>query len=206
MTVSEAIVQCNSTGYAGWQLVEYAQKLVAGRMQYSFFNSFDMPEKAFEKGMGYCWQQAGALNLIMKGLGVDSRLVHAARNRFPDIVREGVTIRIGVSGHVWCRVRVGGEEKDVCPGSIENSPGRLHFETLSKVKEFKGPIWILSYLGCAAINRKRGKKFLDQKAKLECLHNPEKCPCKKKNCPRYRKCEECKARHYEKGGKPYCER
>jgi hypothetical protein len=47
---------------------------------------------------------------------------------------------------------------------------------------------------------------LEQKAKLESLHNPEKCPCRKKDCPRYRKCEECKANHYAKGGLPFCER
>lgn len=36
--------------------------------------------------------------------------------------------------------------------------------------------------------------------------NPETCPCKKKNCPRYKKCDECKQYHYERGGLPYCER
>lgn len=206
MTITEAIGQCKSTGFSGWELVEHAQKLVAGQMTYSYFNSFDMPETAFEKGMGYCWQQAGALNAILAGLGIESRLVHALRNRFPDVVRDGVTIHIGVSGHVWCRVRVGQEEKAVCPGSTTNHPGVFHFETLSKVKEFRGPIWILSYLGSAAINHRRGRRFMDQKAKLEALHNPEKCPCRKKSCPRYKNCEECKANHYGKGGKPACER
>jgi hypothetical protein len=206
MTISDAIAQCKSTCLTGWELVEYAQKLVAGNMKYAYFNSFDMPEKAFEKGMGYCWQQAGALNSIILGLGLRSRLVYATRCRFPDVVRDGVTVHIGVSGHVWCRVEISGEEKDACPGRETNSPGKLHFEPLSKVKDFRGPIRIFNYLGSAAINRKRGKKFLEQKAKLEALHNPEKCPCKKKKCERYKKCEECMAYHYAKGGKPYCER
>ncbi len=36
--------------------------------------------------------------------------------------------------------------------------------------------------------------------------NPETCPCKKKKCERYKKCDECKAHHVAKGGLPYCER
>lgn len=206
MTISGAIQQCQSTNLAGWALVEYAQKLVANNMQYSYFNSFNMPDKAFRKGMGYCWQQAGALNMILKGLGFNSRLVHAVRNRFPDVVREGVTIRIGVSGHVWCRVCMDGEEKDACPGRAANRPGEIHFEPLSRVKDFRGPICIFSYLGSAAINYQRGKKFMEQKTKLEALHNPEKCPCKKKDCPRNKNCEQCQANHHSNGGLTTCER
>ncbi len=36
--------------------------------------------------------------------------------------------------------------------------------------------------------------------------NPETCPCKKKSCPRYKKCDECKAYHGATGTLPYCER
>lgn len=206
MTIQQAIEQCRTSGLTGWDLVEYAQKLVAGNMKYSYFNSFDMPETAFEKGMGYCWQQAGALNRILKGLGFASRLVYATSCRFPDTVREGVTVHIGVSGHVWCRVNLGGGEKDCCPGRPENRPGRLHFEPLTAVREYKGLIKPFSYFGSAAINRKRGKKFLEEKAKLERLHNPEKCPCKKKKCERYKNCEPCIANHRDKGTRPACER
>lgn len=206
MTIAEAIGECRSTGFAGWLLVEYAQKFVNAHMQYSWFNSFDMPGKAFERGMGYCWQQAGALNMILRGLGFDSRLVHAFRNRFPDTEREGVLIHIGVSGHVWCRVKVGGEERDVCPGSPANKPGVIHFEPLSKVKDYKGLVTVFGYLGSAALNRKRGKRFLEQKTKQESIRNPEKCPCKKTKCENYKKCEPCVAKHYAKGSKPACER
>ena len=166
MKIDDAVRACRETGLSGWELVAFAQRLVSSRMSYSYFNSYDMPEVAFEKGMGYCWQQAGALNKILQKLGVDSRLVHAFRNRFPDVVRDGVTIHIGVSGHVWCRVRVGGEEKDVCPGKAENTPGKLHFAPLGKVYNFRGPIVLLSYLGSAGVNRKRGKRFLAAKAEL----------------------------------------
>ncbi len=206
MTITEAIAQCKATGLAGWPLVEYAQRLVAGAMEYSWFNSFDMPDKAFEKGQGYCWQQAGALNLILKGLGLDSRLVHAIRNSFPETIRDGVTLPAMVSGHVWCRVQVDGQEKNVCPGRESNRPSVMHFKPLSKVKSFKGPIVVFSYLGSAAINQHRGKKFMELKKKQIALHNPELCPCKKANCPRHANCKECMANHYGNGSKPTCER
>jgi transglutaminase-like putative cysteine protease len=106
-TIEDAVLMCRETGLEGWELVAFAQRLVSKRMTYSYFNSFDMPDTAFEKGIGYCWQQSGALNKILKSLGFDSRLVHSVRNTFPDVVREGVTIHIGVSGHVWCCVRIG---------------------------------------------------------------------------------------------------
>lgn len=32
------------------------------------------------------------------------------------------------------------------------------------------------------------------------------CTCKKKSCPRYKKCDECRSFHYGKGSRPYCER
>jgi hypothetical protein len=64
-------------------------------------------------------------------------------------------------------VRLGAEEKDVCPGDPNNEPGKIHFTPLGSVYRFRGPIVIFSYLGSAAINRKRGKWFLKEKAKLE---------------------------------------
>lgn len=166
-TIDDAIRVCRETGLTGWELVKFAQSLVNRRMPYSYFNSYDFLEKAFERGMGYCWQQSGALNIILKRLGFDSRLVHSVRNEFPDVLREGVTIHIGVSGHVWCRVRIGSDEKDVCPGSADNIPGKTHFKPLGKVYNYRGPIVLLGYLGSAGINKKRGKRFLEAKAKIK---------------------------------------
>ena len=166
MTINEAITQCQGTGLAKWALVEYAQKLVAANMNYSYSNSHDMPDVAFEKGMGYCWHQASALNMILTALGFNSRLVHAVRNQFPEKVFEGVTIPPFVSGHVWCRVRIGGEEKDVCPGRVTNSPSVLHFTPLSKVKEWGKAIAWFSYWGSAMVNKRRLKIINKKKREL----------------------------------------
>lgn len=166
MTITEAIAQCRDTGLVGWPLTEYAQKLVAANMTYSYSNSYDMPDVAFEKGRGYCWHQASALNVILFGLGINSRLVHAFRNQFPEKVFEGVTLAPFVSGHVWCRVIINGEEKDVCPGRIENSPGVLHFTPLSKVKGWGKVIAWFSYRGSAMVNKQRLKKINKNKQQL----------------------------------------
>ena len=166
MTINEAITQCRDTGLSGWALTEYAQKLVSANMTYSYSNSYDMPDAAFEKGRGYCWHQASALNMILLGLGINSRLVHAVRNQFSEKVFEGVTLAPFVSGHVWCRVSIGGEEKDVCPGRIENSPGVLHFTPLSKVKGWGKAIAWFSYHGSAMLNKQRLKKINKMKHEL----------------------------------------
>lgn len=166
MTIPEAVTESQGAGLTGWALVEYAQKLVAGSMTYSYSNSLDMPDVAFEKGRGYCWHQASALNMILTALGFNSRLVHAVRNQFAGKVFEGVTLPPFISGHVWCRVTIDGEEKDVCPGRKENSPGVLHFTPLSKVKEWGRLIEWFSYRGSAMVNKRRLKAINKKKREL----------------------------------------
>jgi hypothetical protein len=157
--IGDAIRACAKCGLNGWPLVEYAQKLVSRRMKYSYSNSLDFPAGAFEKGMGYCWHQASSLNSILRGLGFKSRMVHAVRNRFPDKLLEGTVMPGRVSGHVWCRVTLDGEEKDVCPGDEKNVPGRIHFTLLSPVRDWNIPVCVFSYLGSAALNWKRYREF-----------------------------------------------
>jgi hypothetical protein len=159
-----------------------------------------------KKGRGYCWQQAGALNIILRSLGVESRLVYCTRNRFPPAERGGITMRIGISSHVWCAVRVEGAEKYCCPGAVDNRPGVIHFEILGPVREYSGPIVVFGYLGSAMVNHVRGRKFMKLQTIQSSLYNPETCPCRKKNCERNKNCEACKAYHHGNGSKTVCER
>lgn len=206
MKINDAIRQCRESSLSGWALVEYAQRLVSSHMTYSYSNSLESPEEAFEKGRGYCWHQASALNMILNAMGIQSRLVHAVRNLVPAKVFEGVSIPEHVSGHVWCRVKMDGEEKDVCPGHKDNRPGVIHFKPLSPVKEWNSSIAFFSYWGSAMVNAQRLRK-INMKKKIKEKWNPDTCPCKKKEkCPRYKNCEECKAYHYSREGLPYCER
>ncbi len=206
MNLATATQICRDSGLSGWELVAFAQRLVNKQMKYSVENSLDSPEAAFEKGQGYCWHQASALNLILLELGFDSRRVHAFRNLFPEVEMTGLTVHNFISGHVWCRVKIDGAEKDVCPGSKDNVPGIIPFTPLGKVYNWNRGIEVLTYYGSALVNAHRGKKYGAIKEKQEVRWNPEKCPCKKKTCERYKNCEACKAYHYAKDGLPYCER
>ena len=206
MTIETAVNVCRNSDLTGWALVEYTQKLVNQNMTYSFSHSLDSPREAFEKGRGYCWHQASALQMILAELGFTCRLVHAVRNRFPARTLEGVRIPEHVSGHVLCRVTLDGIEKDICPGNPDNRPGFIHFKPLSKVVDWNSFIAFWSYWGSALVNARRLKRFEHLKEKQASKWNPERCPCRKASCPRHGKCNECKEYHYSKGGLPRCER
>jgi transglutaminase-like putative cysteine protease len=165
MNLTTAADMCRESGLFGWELVEFAQHLVNRNMKYSVENSLDLPPAAFEKGKGYCWHQASALNVILRELGFNSRLVHAFRNRFQETEIMGVTVHDLVSGHVWCRVAIDGVEKDVCPGSGSNAPGSVHFIPLGKVREWGKGIEFLTYYGAALFNYHRRNKYGKAKKK-----------------------------------------
>jgi hypothetical protein len=153
--VEEAVEQCRQSGLVGIELIEYAQRLVCLNIKYSFTNSFDLPSKAFKKGYGYCWQQASVLNLILKKLGFESKIVYSTQNIFPESLYNGVVLKEHISGHAWCKVRYGGKEGDVCPGNIDNRFGKLHFKPRSKIRKWNVFVCFFSYWGSAVVNYKR---------------------------------------------------
>lgn len=157
--ISEAIEQCRKSGRTGVALVEVAQALVSSTMMYSYSNSFDLPSRAFRRGRGYCWHQASTLNRILNGLGLESRLVYATRNRIPEKRVGDHTVQEHVSGHVWCRVRCDGLEGDVCPGNATNRFGQVHFEPLSRVRNWNGFVCFFSYWGSAWVNWRRRRRM-----------------------------------------------
>jgi hypothetical protein len=166
-TIEDAVQACQESKLLGWELVAYAQKLTATKFTYSRRNPRDSPSKAFERGRGYCQQQALALKEIYDGLGIVARPVYANRCQFPPPAEADSSLalvrgnrwlsawfgaREHSFGHTWLRVRVGGEELDVCPGDPTNRPGSVHFEPLSEVKNLH--LWLqpLTHLGSAMAN------------------------------------------------------
>ncbi|MGZ6389287.1 MAG: hypothetical protein ACXWQZ_08490 [Ktedonobacterales bacterium] len=133
-TIDDAVDACRRTHLHGWDLVAYAQHLVARKFTYSRLNPWDTPARAFARGLGYCQQQALSLQKIYDRLGIQSRPVYAPRCLFPPKTIDGMPWLGGVSGHAWLRVRIAGEERDVCPGSVPNTPGVTNFRVLSKVR------------------------------------------------------------------------
>jgi hypothetical protein len=138
-TIDDAVATCQRTGLSGWPLVAYAQQLAARKFTYSRRNPWDSPARAFERGLGYCQQQALALKRIYAGLGLEAQPVYAFRCWFPPAVIDGMIEPQRISPHTWLRVRIGDEVRDVCCGSTTNTPGIVHFEVLSEVKPLAQP-------------------------------------------------------------------
>jgi hypothetical protein len=133
-TIEDAVKVCKDSGLSGWDLVAYAQNLTARKFTYSRRNPWDTPARAFERGEGYCQQQALALKEIYDRLGIDCRPVYAARCRFAAQMIDGQMAKERVTGHAWLKVKIDGKELDVCPGSLTNMPGVVNFTVLSEVK------------------------------------------------------------------------
>jgi hypothetical protein len=154
-TLGDALLAARTSGLRGWPLVAFVQRLAARKFAYSRRNPWDTPARAFERGMGYCQQQALALNEIYQGLGITSRPVYAMRCSFPSARVHGRMEPPKVGGHVWLRVRVDGAERDVCCGEVRNTPGRVHFRVLSAVRDLTPLLQPVSHLGSVIENVRR---------------------------------------------------
>ena len=154
-TIDDAVEACRRTQLQGWDLVAYAQNLAAKKFTYSRLNTWDTPSRAFERGIGYCEQQAMALKMIYDKLGIETRPVFCMRCKFQAKVVDGVRWPGGISGHAWLRVRIGGEERDVCPGSVKNTPGVTQFEILSRVMPWQPWLRPFTHVGSSIENIRR---------------------------------------------------
>lgn len=155
VTIDDAIAACRGTGLRGWALVSFAQRLVRRKFAiYTTRNSWDSPERAFEHGMGYCTQYNLALKQILDGLGFETRAVFSLKVR--DLADERWTM-----GHTWLRVTIDGEQRDVCAGELQNTPGRNQFVPLWPVLPAPGPVPLLTHLGVILLT-----SFVEWKAML----------------------------------------
>jgi transglutaminase-like putative cysteine protease len=146
LTLAQAAEQLRSGRKTGLELVEAARALVADRMQYCRRNSFDPAPLAFQRGYGYCQQQAYALAELLQRLGFDARVVHSFRNRFPDGT-EG--------GHAWVAVRVIGEEVQVDTIHYDVEQHALDFTPLTSVKNYTPVFRVFAGWGCIPVNAYR---------------------------------------------------
>jgi len=146
LTLVQAVEQLKASAARGMDLIEAARALVAERMQYCRRNSFDSPAKAFERGYGYCTQQAYALTELLTRLGIEAQVVHAFRNQFPDGT---------VGGHAWVSVSVGGETRFVDSIHYDPETGELTFTPLSQVLDHTPAFKLVTAWGEAAVNAHR---------------------------------------------------
>jgi hypothetical protein len=143
-TLDDAVDACRRTGLQGWELVAYAQQLVARKFAiYSTRNLWDTPSRAFEYGLGYCTQYNLALKQLLDRLGFDTEAVFARKVRV-------LTNPDWTLGHTWLRVTLQGEVREVCAGYIENEPGHVNFEPVTPVHHGRTAILLLMHLGMLA--------------------------------------------------------
>jgi hypothetical protein len=154
-TIEDAVEACRRSGLQGWDLVAYAQQLTARKFTYSRLNTWERPSRAFERGRGYCEQQALALKQIYDRLGIETRPVFSLHCRFGPKVVDGVLWPGGVTGHAWLRVRIDGEERDVCPGLPENRPGVTNFVALKKPRTWSPWLRPFTHIGSSIENIRR---------------------------------------------------
>jgi len=161
-TIDDAIAACQQSGLTDWALVAFAQQLAARTFSYSRRNPWDTPARAFARGMGYCQQQALALERIYAGLGIDAQPVYALQCRFPPTTIHGLPEPERISPHTWLRVRIGDEVQDVCCGCRSNMPGVVHFTVLSEVKPLTPWLRPFSHLGSVIENVRRDRRARQQ--------------------------------------------
>lgn len=154
-TIDDAVEVCRRSGLQGWALIAYAQHLVARKFTYSRLNTWDMPSRAFERGMGYCEQQVLALKRIYDRLGIACTPVFSLGCEFPPKLVDGALWPGGRTGHAWLRVSLAGEERDVCPSSVENRPGVTQFKVVSRVHNLYPWLRPLTHLGSSVENIRR---------------------------------------------------
>jgi len=154
-TIDDAVEACRQTQLQGWDLVAFAQNLAAKKFTYSRLNTWDTPSRAFERGIGYCEQQALALKKIYDKQGIETRPVFCMCCTFPAKVVDGGYWPGGISGHAWLRVRIGDEERDVCPGSVNNTPGVTQFEVHSRVLNWYPWLRPFTHVGSSIENIRR---------------------------------------------------
>lgn len=125
-TVDELVSRLRADGLQGRDLADEAIRAVAQAVRYhSAWHLWETPERALKNGRGWAHQYNTALLLLLRDLGFEVRLVHAARVR-------GFGHPWFMSGHTWVKVRIGGHWLDACASSRANRAGRTNFVTLTR--------------------------------------------------------------------------
>lgn len=134
ITLSDAVDNCIQSGLEGWELVTYAHNLTAGKMCMDRFNPWDSPVSAFVRGGGQDFQRTLALKEILDQIGISNTLVYSRLDfSADDPEREN---SIPIFGHIWIRVRMGDEIRDVSPPRAEYSSKDCFFVTQPSTRVF----------------------------------------------------------------------
>ena len=118
VTVEGVYRLCQRTGLQGWELVDFATRLVHDKFNvYSCRNLWDTPALVFKYGMGYCAQYNLALGQLLTRLGFDVQPVFALRI-------ESTRVPEWRMGHTWLRVTSDGETRTSAWAGRKTKRGR----------------------------------------------------------------------------------
>lgn len=117
----ELIWALREEGLEGAALVDAAMARVAGEYtHYSLWNMWESPETSLARGRGWSHQYNTVLRDVLRGLGLDARLVHAARVR-------GFRHPWWQAGHAWVKVALDDRPRDACASSVSNTLADVGF-------------------------------------------------------------------------------
>ena len=127
--IDTLVSQCRATGLSGWALVDDATaRLHASLTHESSWHLWYTPEASVRHGQGRDTQYNLALARVLRGLGFDVRVVHAA------LVRGLGQPPWFQRGHLWLQVTHDGHTRDVCAGHGDNRAGHVPFVAVSEVQ------------------------------------------------------------------------
>lgn len=127
--IDTLVSQCRASGLSGWALVDDATaRLHASLAHESSWHLWYTPEASVRHGQGRDTQYNLALARVLRRLGFDVRVVHAA------LVRGLGQPPWFQRGHLWLQVTHDGHTRDVCAGHPDNRAGHVPFAAVSEVQ------------------------------------------------------------------------
>lgn len=131
-TLEDAVKVCQESELSGWPLVDFATSLVNDKYShYSAWHLWLTPEQSFAQSQGLSLQYNQALAAILTSLGVELAVVQCAR------VRQVLPRPWWLAGHVWLKVSINDQTRDVCAGNASNRAGDVDFTPIADVHPFR---------------------------------------------------------------------
>lgn len=120
-TVDGLVAACRETGLTGRALADEAIRVVAEAFPtHSLWHVGEPPRCSLKAHRGWSHQYNTVLAAVLRRLGFEVRLVHAARVR-------GFGYPWWLSGHSWVKVNLAGRELDACASSPTSRLGHPPF-------------------------------------------------------------------------------
>lgn len=130
-SVAGIVTALRGSGLDGTDLVDAAMREVAAAFPYdSVWHLWESPTRALTAGRGWSHQYNTILLEVLRLLGFEARLVHAARVR-------GWRRPWFFSSHAWVKVRVGRRWVDACASRTGNRVGDVGFVPVSDELPFR---------------------------------------------------------------------